>query len=1047
MKRYFLLIILVCAISISAQTVEEMYSAFEQVPDTARTKTWWFHGENITTREGITADLEAFKVAGLQGVVYYDQQHGPGAEGALKAMSPEWWQMLKFAGQEAMRLGLSFDINISNGYVCGGPWITPELSMQIVRSSEVIIKGGEHFKGKLPEADKRELEDIAVLAFPILKADHQTIKCLPDGYTAEKSMTIPLASFKEPFTARSLSYNMEGWSKGAQSIVNIPCDPQENFCGDRFTWQPPIGELEVSDDSIHWRKATTIHSIYRTNSKRPNYTISFPAATGRYFRLNLHDWTPSSPGWLTINNEWKHVSDTSVKPLKLKSFELSSIAKIDRWEERAAYFTEYIRPSETPAFNNSEIIDPAKMLDLSRFVNTQKELVWTAPKGSDWKVIRFVNCATGGASKHGRKNLLGPECDKLSAKGAEVHWLHYTKPILDTLRAAGVKVGSVCMDSHEAGSQNWTHDFPEMFLKDHGYDIRPWLPAMEGYVVESVEKTEQFLQDIRRTIADGICHRYFATIQKLCREEGVLLTAQAMGNGQSACSDNLMAKGFVDRPQGEFWTRQHHGSYDTREAASAAHLYGKAIASAEAFTDFDYTHTLASVKDEIDMETAMQVNEFVICATEYQPWTDPTRINTGYNRDYAFNRANPLLPFARPFFDYQARNHFMMRQGRPVVDILVYAGDQAPMKMLAHRLPVIPEGYDFDVCTTDALERAVCLKDGKLLSKGGCEYRILAIEKSAVLRPGTESLIAKWKAQGLSVYDNRTQPDDAMQQILFKAGIQPDVVIKSRRSALDRVFTTHRRTLDADIYFFVNHSEEHAFNDEIILRTPYAAAEWWNALSGSRTKLTAEKTSEGYLRLRLTLKPSEAGFVVASHPSESAIPVYETSITEDVQPITIPWTLTFDTTFGGPEKPIVINELFDLSTSDDPNIRYFSGLVTYDNILKLKTKPSGKLLIRIPGLQGVARVLVNGKEAGYIWCSPWEADITPLVKKGKNTLKIEVRTPFANALIGNAAKPESERKIWTYTQLYKPTAKLQPTGIVGEVLLVNTIFAPNLKTN
>ena len=337
--------------------------------------------------------------------------------------------------------------------------------------------------------------------------------------------------------------------------------------------------------------------------------------------------------------------------------------------------------------------------------------------------------------------------------------------------------------------------------------------------------------------------------------------------------------------------------------------------------------------------------------------------------------------------------------------------------------------------------------DGKFLSKGGCEYRILAIEKSAVLRPGTESLIAKWKAQGLSVYDNRTQPDDAMQQILFKAGIQPDVVIKSRRSALDRVFTTHRRTLDADIYFFVNHSEEHAFNDEIILRTPYAAAEWWNALSGSRTKLTAEKTSEGYLRLRLTLKPSEAGFVVASHPSESSIPVYETSITEDVQPITIPWTLTFDTTFGGPEKPIVINELFDLSTSDDPNIRYFSGLVTYDNILKLKTKPSGKLLIRIPGLQGVARVLVNGKEAGYIWCSPWEADITPLVKKGKNTLKIEVRTPFANALIGNAAKPESERKIWTYTQLYKPTAKLQPTGIVGEVLLVNTIFAPNLKTN
>ena len=32
--------------------------------DSARTKLWWFHGETETTKEGITADLEAFKQAG-----------------------------------------------------------------------------------------------------------------------------------------------------------------------------------------------------------------------------------------------------------------------------------------------------------------------------------------------------------------------------------------------------------------------------------------------------------------------------------------------------------------------------------------------------------------------------------------------------------------------------------------------------------------------------------------------------------------------------------------------------------------------------------------------------------------------------------------------------------------------------------------------------------------------------------------------------------------------------------------------------------------------
>lgn len=48
--------------------------------DSARTKLWWFHGETETTKEGITADLEAFKQAGIGGVVYYDQVHGKGAD-------------------------------------------------------------------------------------------------------------------------------------------------------------------------------------------------------------------------------------------------------------------------------------------------------------------------------------------------------------------------------------------------------------------------------------------------------------------------------------------------------------------------------------------------------------------------------------------------------------------------------------------------------------------------------------------------------------------------------------------------------------------------------------------------------------------------------------------------------------------------------------------------------------------------------------------------------------------------------------------------------
>lgn len=1029
---------LITVMNTSAQSIEQLYQTFKAVPDSTKSKVWWFHGENITTREGITADLEAFKAVGMKGVIYYDMQHGKGAPDALKAMSPEWWEMLKFAAQEAKRIGLTFEINISNGYVAGGPWVTPDLQMQAVNSSEIVIKSGEHYKGSLPKPGRKFFGDIAVLAYPIKKNVQETVKCLPDGFSTKKATTVMLASFPQPFTARSLSYNMVGWGKGPQSIINVPCEPQDEFYGDRFVWQPPIGELEVSDDSITWRKVTTLSSLYKNKSLRPNHTISFPAATGRYFRLNLHDWMPKGNGQ-------PPVSDLSNKELKIYNVELSTIARIDRWEVRAAYFSDYLYKSETPQYGSDEVIEKSQLIDISQYMNDKGELDWTAPKGSDWKVICFGYGPTGGASKHGRPNLMGPEIDKLSAHAAEVHWKNYPQRIIDTLTAIGCRPVGVCMDSHEAGAQNWTHNMPEMFKKKFGYDIRSWLPAIQGYVVGSTKETEQFLQDFRRTIADGINEQHFATIQHLCNREGIQLTAQAMGNGQSICADNLSGKGVVDVPQGEFWTRHHDGSYDTKECSSAAHIYGGNIASCESFTDFAFTDQLGSVKDEIDMETAMQVNELVVCAAVFQPWTDshPYRTASAENRDYALNTRNTLWPFARGFFDYQARNALMIRSGRPVVDILVYAGDDVPMKLLGNRLPHIPEGYDFDVCTTDAFSKALTLRNGKLVSKSGCEYQLLAIEKHAIVRAETERLIAQWKAAGLPVYDNRTMADDGMKQILYKSGIHPDVTIKSRISATDRVFTTHRKTDNADIYFLANHSKTRIFDDYVTLRTNYSYAEYWDAVTGQRYQIPAEQTADG-MKLRLRLRHNEAGFIVTFNAAadsplfalHSSLSKYNPWAKESVTAINGLWTLTFDRFISGPEKPVTTRTLFDFTTSNDPEIKYFSGLCTYDNTFRLKKKPTGQMLLRIPNLNGTARVLINGQEAGLIWCTPWDIDITSLVKKGNNALRIEVRNTLANRLIGDMHLPEAERKILPYRYLYNKNSRLPSAGIVGDVLLI-----------
>ena len=188
----------------------------------------------------------------------------------------------------------------------------------------------------------------------------------------------------------------------------------------------------------------------------------------------------------------------------------------------------------------------------------------------------------------GRDNLLGYECDKLSAEAANLHWDSYVKVILDSI---GPMVQGITMDSHEGGSQNWTPRMLEEFRTRRGYDFAPYLPVLAGYIVESTERTSQVLYDYRQTISDCIRDNYFGTFQRRAAENGLTFTAQAIGNALCITGDAISAKQAVEKPQGEFWTYQRDGAYDVKDCSSAAHLYGKPIASAEAMTDCEYKHT------------------------------------------------------------------------------------------------------------------------------------------------------------------------------------------------------------------------------------------------------------------------------------------------------------------------------------------------------------------------------------------------------------------------------------------------------------------------
>lgn len=151
-----------------AQSGSPLESNFQNPPPAAKAQTWWHWLNGNVTKAGITADLEAMKHAGIQEAHIFNANLGH-PEGPITYLSPEWLALFKFAATEAQRLELTLGFHNGAGWSSsGGPWITPEYSMQLVVFSETTHEGNNLFKGHLPQPETRldYYQDIAVLAFP-----------------------------------------------------------------------------------------------------------------------------------------------------------------------------------------------------------------------------------------------------------------------------------------------------------------------------------------------------------------------------------------------------------------------------------------------------------------------------------------------------------------------------------------------------------------------------------------------------------------------------------------------------------------------------------------------------------------------------------------------------------------------------------------------------------------------------------------------------------------------------------------------------------------
>ena len=103
---------------------------------------------------------------------------------------------------------------------------------------------------------------------------------------------------------------------------------------------------------------------------------------------------------------------------------------------------------------------------------------------------------------------------------------------------------------------------------------------------------------------------------------------------------------------------------------------------------------------------------------------------------------------------------------------------------------------------------------------------------------------------------------------------------------------------------------------------------------------------------------------------------------------------------------------------------------------------------RLQGLIDAGFVKVNGEVVDTLWATPYQTDITPYLRRGSNTIAVEVTSTWFNRLVYDAAQPKEQRRTWVINGP-AADAPLRPSGLLGpvEILRKNDstrIKAPNI---
>jgi len=933
---------IVCAIFVTLFC----FSVFSQNKNYTKPWTFWYWMYGEANEDAIVADLKAMKEGGIAGFylmpikgkrdIPKDTNGNPLYNGDAEQLSPNWWKMIDKVYETSEKLDLQMGIHISDGFaLAGGPWIKPEESMKKVVYTDTLLSYSVLKNRKKPiplvkpEFKEDYYNDIAILAYPAKYSDRKLPNCSVEFPFKSSEPADIVMSYEDAFTLRSVKV-----ITGGNNIQAHRWQLSSSNDGEKYT---DICNIEPARQG--WQNTDAFA------------TYSIPATTAKYFKFHW-DNTGSNPGAEDMDAaKWK-------PNLKVADLILSSEPVVDGFEGKSAAVW---RVSKEKTIANVECVRFEDIINLTDYcvdgifnINNVKEksLLKKLKSCENWHIVRIGYTSTGhrNATGGGGKGL---ECDKFDSRTVRKQFDNWFAKIYDRAPKETAKkvLTRLHVDSWECGSQNWSENFQKEFKKRRCYDLSDWLLLYAGVPIESSEKSEAVLRDIRTTVGELISDVFFTVAKDCANEYGVELSTECVA--PTMVSDGLAHYKYSDIPMGEFWLNSptHDKLNDMLDAISGAHIYGKNIIQAEGFTEVRGTwdEHPGMLKQLLDRNFCYGINSIVFHVMTHNPYLDKKPgmtldgIGTFFQRDNTWWREMPA------FTSYIQKCQELLQLGKPVVDIAVYTGDEMPRRsIIPNRLvDVLPglfgekyvvqeharlkneglpmevspvgvnhtknmvkaddfinplHGYKYDSFNHDVLKDATVV-DGKIRTAYGMEYSVLVVPQARPMNPNNINT-AKEDIERLRSLGAKIIEKPWTENTLKSLGIKPDILLPE---GLDYC---HRASDEMDVYFISNQTDKSIdYNvNELQLRSEKNFSYVVNPVTNECYNGTLAKADE-----KLTLAPGDSHFILCVNVKPEDAEYFTTKSKIEIADLTNnSWTITFEES----GKEIQTNELKDWASYD-----------------------------------------------------------------------------------------------------------------------------------